>query len=64
MQVRAVTPQVAAHRRGLQFYRDADWHDLERDHAWEEVDPSGFYPDERLETMKRRPSRASRTSGV
>lgn len=66
MSVRAVTPRVVALRGHLQFdgYRDADGVDLVQDSRWDEVDPSGFYPDERLNDLHRgshvRPVRGAR----
>lgn len=58
MTVRAVTPQVHAIGGGLQIWRDLDGYDLAQDSRWDEVDPSGFYPDPKLSDSGAFPSRA------
>ena len=37
------------------WHQDINGHDLARDHAWEYVDPSGFYPDPSLQQWPRVP---------
>lgn len=37
----------------IDWYSDAIGYDLEQDSQWDEVDPSGFYPDESLSEWPR-----------
>jgi hypothetical protein len=41
--------RLPPYTREREFYRHAEGYDLAQDHRWDEVDPSGYYPDPTLQ---------------